>query len=89
MGEQEEQAGAATAPRPAPGRYARFHMRRGTPAPETGGKGGRNPDRTFTAGYAQAARLIRMAQSPGMSLEEIVAIGEEHRNGRISRERSI
>jgi DNA-binding transcriptional MerR regulator len=67
----------------------RFYIRRGLLVPENNGKGGRNPYQIFTAEHVQSARLIRMAQSLGMSLKEIALIGEEHRAGGISRERSI
>lgn len=67
----------------------RFYIRRGLLAPETGSKGGRNPYQIFTEEHVRTARLIRMAQSLGMSLKEISAIGEEHRKGLITRERSI
>ncbi len=67
----------------------RFYVRRGLLTPETNGKGGRNPYQVFTAEHVQAARMIRMAQSLGMSLKEIVAISEERRDGGITRERSI
>lgn len=67
----------------------RFYIRRGLLAPGTNGKGGRNPYQVFTEEHVREARLIRMAQSLGMSLKEISAIGEEHRRGGITRERSI
>lgn len=67
----------------------RFYVRRGLLAPETGVKGGSNPYQIFTAAHVREARMIRMAQSLGMSLKEIGAIGEEYRDGRITRERSI
>jgi DNA-binding transcriptional MerR regulator len=67
----------------------RFYIRRGLLVPDSNGKGGRNPYQIFTAEHVQTARLIRMAQSLGMSLKEIALIGEEHRAGGISRERSI
>jgi DNA-binding transcriptional MerR regulator len=67
----------------------RFYVRRGLLTPQTNGKGGRNPYQEFTAEHVRDARIIRMAQSLGMSLKEIAAIGKEHREGRITRERSI
>ncbi len=67
----------------------RFYVRRGLLTPQTNGKGGRNPYQDFTAEHVRDARIIRMAQSLGMSLKEIAAIGKEHREGRITRERSI
>ncbi|MDQ0474230.1 MerR family transcriptional regulator [Labrys wisconsinensis] len=67
----------------------RFYVRRGLLVPQTNGKGGRNPYQHFTAENVREARLIRMAQSLGLSLKEIAAVGVEHREGRITRERSI
>ena len=67
----------------------RFYVKRGLLDPETGSKGGRNPYQIFTDEHVRTARLIRMAQSLGMSLKEISAVNEEHRKGLITRERSI
>jgi MerR family transcriptional regulator, copper efflux regulator len=67
----------------------RFYVRRGLLTPQTNGKGGRNPYQHFTAEHVREARIIRMAQSLGMSLKEISAIGDEFRAGRVTRERSI
>ena len=67
----------------------RYYIRRGLLVPETNGKGGRNPYQIFGAEQLREARLIRLAQSLGMSLKEIAALGEEHRSGGITRERSI
>ncbi len=67
----------------------RFYIRRGLLTPQINGKGGRNPYQEFTAEHVRDARIIRMAQSLGMSLKEIAAIGKEYREGRITRGRSI
>jgi len=67
----------------------RFYVKKGLLEPGTGGKGGRNPYQLFTEEHVRVARIIRMAQSLGMSLKEISAINDEHRAGRITRERSI
>lgn len=68
----------------------RFYIRRGLLTPETGGKGGRNPYQIFTPEHVRIVHLIRLAQSLGMSLKEISALGEEYtRQGGISRERSV
>jgi MerR family copper efflux transcriptional regulator len=67
----------------------RFYVRRGLLAPATNGKGGRNPYQIFAPDHVREARIIRMAQSLGMSLKEIAAIGDEFRAGRVTRERSI
>ncbi|HWA30752.1 MAG TPA: MerR family transcriptional regulator [Rhizomicrobium sp.] len=67
----------------------RFYVRRGLIVPETGGKGGRNPYQIFTAEHVRDARIVRMAQSLGMSLKEIAALNREHRAGGISKARGI
>ena len=67
----------------------RFYIRRGLLTPESNGKGGRNPYQEFTAEHVREAKMIRLAQSLGMSLKEIAAVGKEYREGRITRGRSI
>lgn len=67
----------------------RFYIRRGLITPETGSKGGRNPYQIFSPIHVREARMIQMAQSLGMSLKEISAIGEEHRKGLITEARSV
>jgi DNA-binding transcriptional MerR regulator len=57
--------------------------------PETGGKGGSNPYQVFTAEHLLAAKIIRTAQSLGMSLKEIAAMSEQRRAGRMSVDRSV
>jgi MerR family copper efflux transcriptional regulator len=51
----------------------RFYVRRGLLTPATNAKGGRHPYQSFTAADVQAAKIIRSAQSLGMSLKEIAA----------------
>ncbi len=67
----------------------RFYIRRGLLTPETNGKGGRNPYQVFTAEHVRSARMIRMAQSLGMSLKEISALSDEYRENGMTAERSI
>ncbi len=68
----------------------RFYVRLGLLAPETNGKGGRNPYQIFTQEHVRVVALIRLAQSLGMSLKEIAVIGEEYaRGGGISPTRSV
>jgi DNA-binding transcriptional MerR regulator len=67
----------------------RFYIRRGLFEPDTNGKGGRNLYQVFNDEHLRQAKMIRMAQSLGMSLKEIAAIGEEYRAGGISTARSI
>jgi MerR family copper efflux transcriptional regulator len=66
----------------------RFYVRRGLLTPEKTGAG-RHPYQVFTADHVRAARIIRTAQSLGMSLKEIAAISRSRREGRMSRDRSI
>ncbi|WP_227307383.1 MerR family transcriptional regulator [Acidisoma cellulosilyticum] len=66
----------------------RFYVRLGLLVPETSTKGGRNPYQVFTAELVDVARIIRLAQSLGFSLKEIAALGEEHRAGQMTRQRS-
>ena len=67
----------------------RFYVRRGLLAPETGGKGGRNPYQVFTSDHVKTARLVRLAQSLGMSLKEIAALNKDYIAGSITDERSL
>src|SRR6202040_1790289 len=65
----------------------RFYARLGLLQPKTNGKGGRHPYSVFTDKDIQAAEVIRIAQSLGMSLKEIAAFTEERRKGRLTSER--
>ena len=67
----------------------RFYARLGLLRPETNGKGGRHPYSFFTDKDIQAAEVIRIAQSLGMSLKEIAAFNEERRKGHLTRERRV
>jgi MerR family transcriptional regulator, copper efflux regulator len=67
----------------------RYYARLGLLRPETNGKGGARPYQVFTAEHLLAAKIIRTAQSLGMSLKEIAAISEERRGGRMTTERSV
>jgi MerR family copper efflux transcriptional regulator len=67
----------------------RFYARLGLLRPQTNGKGGRHPYSVFTDKDVQAAEIIRILQSLGMSLKEIVPINEERRNGELTCERSL
>jgi len=66
-----------------------FYVRRGLLKPETNGKGGRNPYRSFCEADVVTARFIRFSQSTGMTLAEIAALNAEREQGGISSERSI
>lgn len=67
----------------------RFYVCKGLLKPDTGSQGGRNPYQIFTAEHVRTATIIRMAQSSGMSLKEILAINDEYEAGGVTRERSI
>ena len=67
----------------------RFYVRLGLLRPESSAKGGDRPYQVFTAEHLAAAKIIRTAQSLGMSLKEIAAISAERRAGNMTRDRSI
>lgn len=67
----------------------RFYARLGLLQPQTNGKGGRHPYSVFTDKDIQAAEVIRIAQSLGMSLKEIAAFNEERRKGHLTRGRRV
>jgi MerR family transcriptional regulator, copper efflux regulator len=67
----------------------RFYTRLGLLHPKTNGKGGRHPYSVFTDKDIQAAEVIRISQSLGMSLKEIAAFTEERRKGHLTRERRV
>jgi len=66
----------------------RFYVRLGLLRPEASGKGGERPYQVFTAEHLLAAKVIRTAQSLGMSLKEIATISEARRAGEMTPERS-
>ncbi|HEX3915645.1 MAG TPA: MerR family transcriptional regulator [Steroidobacteraceae bacterium] len=67
----------------------RFYTRLGLLHPKKNGKGGRHPYSIFADKDIQAAEVIRISQSLGMSLKEIAAFTEERRKGRLTRERRV
>jgi MerR family copper efflux transcriptional regulator len=67
----------------------RYYVRLGLLRPGFDGKGGARPYQVFTAEHLLAARIIRTAQSLGMSLKEVDAISRERRSGAMSRDRSV
>ena len=62
----------------------RFYVRRGLLKPLTGIKGGSNPYQVFTQEHVEIARMIRMGQSLGFSLREIVALNVEYQAKRLT-----
>jgi MerR family copper efflux transcriptional regulator len=67
----------------------RYYVRLGLLRPETNGKGGARPYQVFNAEHLLAARIIRTAQSLGMSLKEIAAISEQRRAAGMTVRRSV
>jgi hypothetical protein len=58
----------------------RFYARLGLLQPQTAGEGARTPQ-SFSSSDVRAAKIIRVAQSLGMSLKEIARIAKERREG--------
>jgi MerR family copper efflux transcriptional regulator len=67
----------------------RFYVRLGLLRPKTNGKGGRHPYQFFTGEDVQAAEVVRVGQSLGLSLKEIAALDTERRESGITAERLI
>jgi DNA-binding transcriptional MerR regulator len=67
----------------------RYYVRLGLLRPQTSAKGGARPYQIFTTEHLLAAKIIRTAQSLGMSLKEVAAISEQRRSGRMTVERSV
>jgi len=66
----------------------RYYVRLGLLRPQESAKGGAHPYLLFTEEHLLAARVIRTAQSLGMSLKEIAAISQERRAGGMTPKRS-
>src|SRR5277367_6699628 len=89
---RREKAYSSIARRPGnrtPRDTVRFYARLGLLQPKTNGKGGRHPYSVFTDKDIQAAEVIRIAQSLGMSLKEIAAFNEERRKGHLTHRRRV
>lgn len=67
----------------------RFYARLGLLKPTKTAKGGRNPYQLFSKEDAEAAELIRVAQSLGMSLKEVSDLLIERREKGIDGDRRI
>lgn len=67
----------------------RFYVRKGLLTPKLGVKGGRNPYQIFTERDASTARMVRFAQSLGMSLKEITEIAKELQREGLSQAREV
>lgn len=67
----------------------RYYVRMGLLRPGTNGKGGSNPYQIFTGEDMQAAELIRVGQSLGLSLKAIMALDTERRDEGIAAPRAM
>jgi MerR family copper efflux transcriptional regulator len=67
----------------------RFYARLGLLQPKTNGKGTRHPYSVFTDSDIQAAEVIRISQSLGMSLKEIAGFTEERLKGHLTNKRRV
>lgn len=67
----------------------RFYVRKGLLTPQLSAKGGRNPYQIFTERDASTVRMIRFAQSLGMTLREIAEITTELQHVGLSQERAV
>lgn len=67
----------------------RFYIAKGLLKPERSLKGGSNPYQIFKPDDVTAARMIRLQQTLGYSLSEILALNEEYRAGEHSPERTV
>src|SRR5690606_15488590 len=67
----------------------RFYIAKGLLKPDRGLKGGSNPYHLFKPEDVTATRMIRLQQTLGYSLGEILALNDEYRAGEHSAERTI
>lgn len=67
----------------------RFYIAKGLLKPERSLKGGSNPYQLFKPEDVTAARMIRLQQTLGYTLGEILALNEEYRAGEHSSARTI
>jgi len=67
----------------------RFYIAKGLLKPDRGLKGGSNPYQLFKPEDVTAARMIRLQQTLGYTLGEILALNEEYRAGEHSSEQTI
>ena len=67
----------------------RFYVRKGLLTPAQGAKGGRNPYQIFSERDASTARMIRFAQSLGLSLKEVAEIATELQREGLSQAREF
>jgi MerR family transcriptional regulator, copper efflux regulator len=67
----------------------RYYVRIGLLRPEASAKGGEHPYLEFSVDDLLAVRIVRTAQSLGLSLKEIAAISQARRAGNMTKDRSI
>ncbi len=67
----------------------RFYVAKGLLQPDRGLKGGSNAYQVFSQDDVTAARMIKLQQTLGYTLGEILALNEEYRAGGHSPERTI
>ena len=67
----------------------RFYIAKGLLRPERSVKGGSNPYQIFNEQDVTTARMIRLQQTLGYSLAEILALNAEYRAGEHSPERTL
>ena len=67
----------------------RFYIAKGLLKPDRGLKGGSNPYQLFKPEDVTAARMIRLQQTLGYTLAEILALNDEYRAGAHSPERTL
>ncbi len=67
----------------------RFYIAKGLLKPDRGRKGGSNPYHLFKPEDVTAARMIRLQQTLGYTLGEILSLNEEYQAGEHSPDRTI
>jgi DNA-binding transcriptional MerR regulator len=67
----------------------RFYITKGLLKPARSAKGGSNPYQVFRREDVTTARMIRLQQTLGYSLGEILELNEEYRAGEHSPERTV
>ncbi|WP_018690392.1 MerR family transcriptional regulator [Ahrensia kielensis] len=67
----------------------RFYIAKGLLKPDRSLKGGSNPYHLFKPEDVTAARMIRLQQTLGYTLSEILTLNDEYRAGEHSSERTI
>ena len=66
----------------------RFYIRKGLLEPSSATLGGSRPSQQFHSRHLRIAERIRIGQALGLSLDQICALVQERRAGRLTRQRS-